>query len=66
MSVISKVMEESLLIKTIVLYTCDITSRGTDDLSKGLARNSSLERLDIGDNNIEDEGITYNHEKEPG
>ena len=46
-------------LKTLTLNGCGITSRGAKDLAIALAQNSSLEKLDIGDNDIGDEGISH-------
>ena len=41
------------------LFSCGISSRGAEDLSRALAQTSSLEKLDIGVNNLRDEGISH-------
>jgi ribonuclease inhibitor len=58
-SLISEAVRETATLKTLILYNCDITSRGAEDLSRALAQNSSLEKLDIGVNNLGDEGISH-------
>jgi Ran GTPase-activating protein (RanGAP) involved in mRNA processing and transport len=46
-SLISEALRETATLKTLILNRCDITSRGAEDLSRALAQNSSLEKLDI-------------------
>jgi hypothetical protein len=58
-SLISEAVRETATLKTLILYNCDITSRGAEDLSRALAQNSSLEKLDIGWNSVGDEGISH-------
>ena len=43
----------------IIIGTCDLTSKGVEDLSKALAHNSSLEQLSIEQNRIGDQGVAY-------
>jgi Ran GTPase-activating protein (RanGAP) involved in mRNA processing and transport len=56
---ISEAVRETATLKNLILYNCDITSRGAKDLSRALAQNSSLKKLDIGGNSLEDEGISH-------
>ena len=56
---ISEAVRETATLKTLILYHCGITSRGSEDLPRALAQNISLEKLDIGDNNLGDEGISH-------
>jgi hypothetical protein len=58
-SLISNAVRETATLKTLILYNCDITSRGVVDLSRALAQNSFMEKLDIGKNNLGDEGISH-------
>ena len=58
-SLISEAIRDTVTLKTLILNSCDITSRGAEDLSRALAQNSSLEKLDIGWNNLRDEGISH-------
>ena len=59
-SLISEVVRETATLKTLILYNCGITSRGAEDLSRALAQNSSLEKLDIGWNYlVGDDGISH-------
>ena len=56
-SLISESLKEN--VKTLMLYKCGVSSRGAEDLSRALAQNSSLMKLDIGNNYIGDKGISY-------
>jgi Ran GTPase-activating protein (RanGAP) involved in mRNA processing and transport len=56
---ISEAVRETATLKTLILYNCGITSRGAENLSRALAQNSSLEKLDIGWNSVGDEGISH-------
>jgi ribonuclease inhibitor len=56
---ISEAVRETATLKTLIMGSCGITSRGAEDLSRALAQNSSLEKLDIGSNNLGDEGISH-------
>jgi Ran GTPase-activating protein (RanGAP) involved in mRNA processing and transport len=58
-SLISEAVRETATLKTLILCTCNISSRGAEDLSRSLAQNSSLEKLDIGDNIPGVEGISH-------
>ena len=58
-SLISEAVRETAALKTLILYYCNFTSRGAEDLSNALAQNSSLEKLDISNNNLGDEGISH-------
>ena len=58
-SSVSESIRESATIKTIILHSCDITSRGAEDLSEALAHNCSLKKLDISNNPLKDEGIRH-------
>ena len=57
-SLISEAVRETAALKTLILNDCGITSRGAEDLSRVLAQNSSLEKLDIDGNDLGDEGIS--------
>ena len=58
-SLISETVRETATLKTLILWSCGITSRGAEDLSRALAKNGSLEKVDIGGNNLGDEGISH-------
>ena len=58
-SLISKAIRETATLKTLILYTCGVTSRGAKDLSRALAQNNSLEKLNISLNRLGDEGISH-------
>ena len=58
-SFMCKSIKESATLKTIILHSCNITSRGAEDLSKVLVHNCSLKILDISHNPLEDQGISY-------
>ena len=58
-SLISKAVEKTATLKTLILHDCGITSRGAEDLSRALAQNSSLKKLDIGGDYLGDEGISH-------
>ena len=58
-SFISEAIRETVVLKTLILYKCGITSSGAEDLSRAVAHNSSLVKLDIGENNLGDEGISH-------
>ena len=42
-SLIFEAVRETATLKTLILYHCGITSRGTEDLPRALAQNISLE-----------------------
>ena len=57
---ISEAVGETATLKTLILNSCGITSRGAKDLSGALAQNSSLEKFDIGWNYlVGDEGTSH-------
>ena len=58
-SLISEADSKTATLKTLILNFCGITSKGTKDLLRALAQNSSLEKLDISANNLGDEGISH-------
>ena len=60
-SLISKAIRETATLKTLILYKCEITSRGAEDLSRAIVRfeSGSLQKLDISSNNLGDEGISH-------
>ena len=58
-SFISESVRETVTLKTLILCSCGITSRGAKDLSRALAQNSSLAKFDITLNNLGDEGISH-------
>ena len=59
-SFISNAVRESTSLKTLNMWKCGITSQGAEELSRALAQNSSLEKLDIGWNGgVGDEGIRH-------
>ena len=59
-SFISNAVRETISLKTLNMYDCGITSHGAEELSRALAQNSSLEKLDIGWNGgVGDEGIRH-------
>ena len=58
-SLISETVRETTSFKTLIIYDCNITSRGVEDLSRALAQNGSLEKLDIGENILGDDGISH-------
>ena len=58
-SLISEAVRETVTLKTLILFNCGITITGSEDVSRTLAQNSSLEKLDIGGNKLGDEGISH-------
>ena len=59
-SLISEAVRETAKLKILILHDCSITSRGAEDLARGLAQNSSLEKLDISWNYlVGDDGISH-------
>ena len=58
-SIISVAIRETPTLKTLILNKCGITTMGIEHLSRALAQNSSLEKFDIGWNNLGDEGISH-------
>ena len=52
-------VRDSVTVKTLILQSCGITSRGAKSLSRALAQNSSLTKLDIARNNLGDVGISH-------
>ena len=58
-SLISEAVRGTVTLKTLSMYKCGVTSKGAEDLSRALANNNSVEKLDIGGNYIGDEGIWH-------
>ena len=58
-SLISEAVRETATLKTLIIFYCGITSRGAKDFSIALVQNTSLEKLDVGDNNLGGEGISH-------
>ena len=58
-SLIFKAVRETATLKILSLNNCGITSRGAEDISRTLSRNSTLEKFDIGMNYLMgDDGIS--------
>ena len=58
-SLISEAIIGTVVLKTLILSECGITSKGAEDVSRALAKNISLEKFDISSNNLGDDGISY-------
>ena len=59
-SFISNAMRETTSLRTLGMCDCGITSQGAEELSRALAQNSSLKKLNIGANYlVGDEGIRH-------
>ena len=59
-SLISEAIRGTVTLKSLILNQCGITSSGAKDFSRALVQNSSLEKLDIGNNYlVGDKGISH-------